>query len=103
MSDRKEAKEILIEGLPVVCARCRAAICLRQQVLNLALGEDETLLCLPCLAQENESSAEDLLVKLSQYIQGRECFHKEWIRFCDRSYCPNPGGCLPAVCFGPGL
>ncbi|MBX9939089.1 MAG: hypothetical protein K2Y32_07545 [Candidatus Obscuribacterales bacterium] len=102
MSDRKEAKEILIEGLPTACAECGALICLRQQVLNLALGEDETLLCLPCLAQDNESSSEELLVRLAQYIQGRDCFLKEWSRYCDRSYCPNPDGCLPAVCFGSG-
>ena len=94
----KESPE-LIADLPTNCAQCRKPICLRQQVLNLALGAEEGLLCLNCLAQDNLSTPSALLLNLSGYVQQRECFLKEWSRYKDRSFCPAPNTCLPDICF----
>jgi len=90
----------LIEEIPSVCQSCAADLCLRQQVLNLALGEEKEVLCLNCLAADNNKSAEQLLQSLSEYIVSRECFAKQWRRYASRDFCPDPQGCLPTVCFG---
>lgn len=89
----------LIEDLPTHCRRCQSPLCLRQQVLNLALGEDSELLCLSCLAQDNDSQSEKLLKDVGAYISGRECFAKEWDKYLDSSFCPSPLTCYPDICF----
>jgi hypothetical protein len=93
---------LLIENLSTHCTKCSKALCLRQQVLCLALGEDENLLCLTCLAAENAKSEGELLAGLKDYIAGRDCFKKEWIRYENVSFCPQPGTCLPEICFAQG-
>jgi len=89
----------LIEGLETICARCRRELCLRQQVLNLALGAEQDLLCLTCLAQDNGNSREQMLANLGPYVISRECFAREWKKYGDRGACPDPVGCLPENCF----
>jgi hypothetical protein len=93
---------LLIDDLPAVCFNCAAPLCLRQQVLNLALGEVVELLCLSCLAADNNKSAAEMLTSLMPYVASRECFAKEWARYLTVDFCPNSGGCLPEICFGKG-
>jgi hypothetical protein len=90
---------MLIEGLPGQCLRCGRKLCLRQQVLNLALGVDDELLCLPCLAADNGKAPADLLASLGPYVQSRQCFYKEWRKYASEAACPDPLGCLPKTCF----
>jgi hypothetical protein len=89
----------LIEGLETTCHQCLKKLCLRQQVLNLALGEDKDLLCLACLAQANGKASDQLLASLGPYVQSRQCFYKEWRKYASESACPDPLGCLPKSCF----
>jgi hypothetical protein len=89
----------LIDGLESECCRCHQGLCLRQQVLNLALGAEQDLLCLDCLAAENEKTGQDLLLDLGSYVVSRECFAREWKKYQSKSDCPDPGGCLPETCF----
>lgn len=89
----------LIEGIPTACRECAGDLCLRQQVLNMALGFTESLLCLHCLAKENGKEPDEMLGDLKVYIYSRECFKSQWIKYLDESYCPSPKGCYPSVCF----
>lgn len=89
----------LLEEVPSTCCKCQGPLCLRQQVLNLALGEDEEVMCLNCLAADNNKSSAELLDSLATYIVGRECFAKPWLRYASVDYCPDKLGCIPAVCF----
>jgi hypothetical protein len=89
----------LIEGLPGVCFRCNAPLCVRKQVLNLALGNTDNLLCLKCLALDCGNSQEDVLTGTGEYVQTRECFRKEWVRYRGVGDCPDRAGCIPGVCF----
>ncbi len=68
-------------------------------MLNLALGEDKDVLCLKCLAADNNKSAEELLDSLAAYIVSRECFAKQWKLYAAQDVCPDPVGCLPTLCF----
>lgn len=70
-------------------------------MLNLALGEDQEVMCLNCLAADNNKSSSELLENLAAYIANRECFAKPWRRYASVDYCPDPLGCIPAVCFKP--
>lgn len=89
----------LLNEVSSVCCKCQAPLCLRQQVLNLALGEDEEVMCLECLAADNNKSRSELLENLATYIANRECFAKPWLRYASVDFCPDPLGCIPAVCF----
>lgn len=89
----------LMPDMPAQCRRCQSALCLRQQVLNLALGEDSELLCLNCLAQDNDSEPQKLLKDVGAYVRGRECFAKEWDKYRDCGFCPSPATCYPDICF----
>ncbi|MBL8082095.1 MAG: hypothetical protein JNN26_05740 [Candidatus Obscuribacter sp.] len=89
----------LMDGMAERCALCQKQLCLRQQVLNLALGEEKHLLCLSCLAADNDTGAEELLTRLAAYVRGRDCFLKEWRRYTGLKDCPSPDTCLPNVCF----
>jgi hypothetical protein len=91
----------LLDEVPSACCKCQAQLCLRQQVLNLALGEDQEVMCLNCLAADNNKSSSELLENLAAYIANRECFAKPWRRYASVDYCPDPLGCVPAVCFKP--
>lgn len=90
---------MLIEGLESSCCRCQSPLCLRQQVLNLALGADKDLMCLACLASDNGQDREQLLAQLGPYVVSRECFLKEWSKYKSEEACPDREGCLPKSCF----
>lgn len=89
----------LIEGLETGCSRCGKALCLRQQVLNLALGAEQGLLCLGCLAEDSGKEREEMLADLGPYVLSRECFLKSWRLYQSEADCPDRSGCLPKSCF----
>ena len=89
----------LVEGAARKCHRCGYLLCLRQQVINLALSNTDEMFCLNCLSKENEQTPEAVLKGIMSYIQQRDCFRKEWIRYSDVDFCPDRKGCLPSVCF----
>ena len=89
----------LIAGMPSACLGCGRPLCLRKQVINLALGNDEEMFCLDCLGNQNEKSGEGVLVGIKDYIKGRDCFRKEWIKYEGIADCPDPSGCYPHSCF----
>lgn len=91
--------ELAIEGMPGTCSQCSQPLCLRQQVINLTLGQSTQMGCLLCLAKESSLSREAFLLKLKSYIAGRSCFLKEWDKYENASFCPDPGGCCPIECF----
>lgn len=99
MSEQQEPCSLLIEGAPSTCKRCSIRLCLRQQVLNLALGFTEAMQCLNCLAQTNGKDAAEMLDDLKIYIYSRECFKSQWVKYLDETYCPSPKECYPSVCF----
>lgn len=76
-----------IDGAPSACAACGETLCLRQQVINLALGQADRMLCLTCLAAQNEQSPEDVLESIVSYILSRDCFAKQWRRHTGDSHC----------------
>src|ERR1700728_3881371 len=73
----KKPKVPLIDGAPSSCSKCDAPLCVRKQVINLALGNTEEMQCLKCLAKESESSESDVLKTSRGYVMERECFRKE--------------------------
>jgi hypothetical protein len=83
-----------------VCQGCGQSLCLRKTVINLALGNGEKMFCLICLAEQNDSTPTEVLEGIRDYILGRECFRKEWVKYPNRGACPDPDGCIPDVCFG---
>jgi hypothetical protein len=89
----------LVAGAPVVCAGCGAPLCLRKQVINLAVGNVEHMWCLVCLAADGGQAPTQVLSGLKTYIEGRQCFFKEWSRYESVEFCPDRQGCFPAVCF----
>ncbi len=91
--------KMLIPGTPVVCCQCASSLCLRKQVLNLALGETEKFLCLFCLAAAHQQPPEELLQQMRDYVLSRDCFKKQWQRYLSVEYCPCPNDCLPDHCF----
>jgi hypothetical protein len=89
----------LVDGAPLTCHTCGAPLCLRKQMINLAVGNVEDMFCLLCLAKDSSQSPQELLAGLSLYINKRDCLRKEWARYTDVSYCPDRLGCLPDICF----
>lgn len=94
-SERNEC----IEGGQPNCAQCRAPLCIRKQVVNLALGNVDSMFCLTCLGKDSERSAEDVLINIKGYVLSRPCFKKEWIKYPDVSACPQPVSCFAEACF----
>jgi hypothetical protein len=94
-----KAKVRLIDGAPTACAKCEAPLCLRKQVINLALGNTEEMHCLHCLALESDTTEADVLRTSRGYVMERECFRKEWQKYRDQTACPDRKGCIPDVCF----
>ena len=92
----------LVQDAPRQCTRCAAPLCLRKQVVNLALGNTEEMLCLECLAADGADPPAQILGDMISYINQRQCFHKEWIRYTGVAYCPDQAGCFPAICFAGG-
>lgn len=91
-----------VADAPTGCSACSRPLCLRKQVINLALGNTDEMLCLECLAKENGRTPDELLQSMKSYALSRECFRKEWIRYENERWCPDPEGCYPALCFDLG-
>lgn len=70
------------------CQGCGQSVCERQSLMNLALGYEEHLYCVPCLAQEEALPLPVLLVQVKAYIASRECFRKPWQRVAAHQ-CPR--------------
>jgi hypothetical protein len=100
-SELREAKEsVPSEVLPVMqCANCQKSICLRQQVVNYALGNDEQLFCLTCLGEQSDNSAQEVVSNLTEYIHGRDCFRKEWVKLSEPAQCSLGEDCVWNLCF----
>lgn len=90
---------LLIEDVPAACGVCGASLCLRKQVINLALGNSESMSCLICLGKEIGQSPEELLKRVKGYVHERDCFKKQWVRYESQDWCPDPDGCFPKECF----
>ena len=99
INDLSNPEHPLVADAPRQCHNCGAALCLRKQVINLALGNDEEMLCLNCLGSDSRQKPAEVLSRLAEYIARRPCFSKEWARYENVDYCPDRGGCLPEVCF----
>jgi hypothetical protein len=95
----KDLDKPVVDGAPDACADCSAPLCLRKQVLNLALGNTDEMWCLNCLARDNEQTPQDVLEGLIDYVFSRDCFRKEWLRYVSVQHCPDRAGCLPDTCF----
>jgi hypothetical protein len=89
----------LIDGVPELCSQCSAPLCVRKQVINLALGNTDTMQCLKCLARQSDNTDAGVLTGISDYIRSRECFFKEWRRYRSVEDCPDREGCVPRQCF----
>lgn len=92
----------LVEGAPLVCSQCGLPLCLRKQVINLALGNTEQMLCLVCWQKEGQRSPAEIIADLIPYVESRACFHKQWVRYISVEFCPDRKGCFPDVCFRSG-
>ena len=90
----------LVAAAPDRCAQCGAPLCLRKQVINLALGNTDRMNCLVCLGQEGGQLPDEVLSGIKAYVLSRDCFRKEWERYHGVEYCPDPQGCFPDRCFG---
>lgn len=60
------------------CEGCGAHLCLRKQIVNLALGNVEHMSCLNCLGAQSGKSQTEVLSAIRPYILSRECFAKKW-------------------------
>lgn len=89
----------LVKDVPGKCAECGAPLCVRKQVINLALGNVEALYCLICLSKSEETQPDKLISGMVGYILGRDCFRKEWTRYTCVADCPEPKSCFPQTCF----
>jgi hypothetical protein len=85
---------------PTRCSLCQSVLCLRKQVVNLMLDNIEEMYCLECLGKMNEKEPREILITAESYIMQRECFRKEWIKYENRSHCPEPLTCFINDCFG---
>lgn len=85
---------ILVQEGPSTCGNCQDTLCLREKIINLALGHTEIMYCLICLGKRESKEPEEILSKVKKYIMARECFHKEWIKYDDISLCGKPKTCL---------
>jgi hypothetical protein len=92
-----------VKDAPRHCQACGAALCLRKQVLNLALGNTDEMFCLVCLSQQSDESPDELLKSLMVYVKQRDCFNKEWRRYTGTEFCPDLKGCYPGICFEQNL
>jgi len=92
-------KDLLIEQAPQHCSKCGKAICLRKQVINMVLGNTDEMFCLICLGASEGNEPRDVLLTAKDYVKRRECFDKEWRKYADKSYCPDPEGCFIRDCF----
>jgi len=101
VSDQVNNSE-LIEGGQSHCNTCSAPLCLRKQVINLALGNIDEMFCLICSGADSGRSAEDVLTGIKDYVLSRPCFKKEWVKYPNVTFCPEPHRCFPETCFAAG-
>lgn len=87
------------EEMPAFCSRCKRALCLRKQVMNLTVGNTDEMFCLECLGEESDKKAVEVLLTLKGYALNRECFLKQWQRYKTVADCPDRDGCFPDQCF----
>lgn len=99
MNNALDERDANSDELPAKCTKCSRALCLRQKVMNLTVGNVEEMFCLECLGAESDRKAEDVLGTLKGYALNRECFAKEWRRYKSLSDCPDIAGCYPDRCF----
>ncbi len=71
-------------------------------MINLALGNLDEMFCLNCLGADSAREPEDVLLGVKDYVLSRACFKKEWAKYPNVSFCPEPHSCVPASCFQPG-
>lgn len=67
--------------------------------MNLALGYSEEFYSLKALAQKHNKNMEEMFEFAYDYVQGRDCFRKEWRKMKSASECPLPHECLIDTCF----
>lgn len=89
----------LLPEPPANCASCAEEVCLRQQLISMALGYADKTLCLVCLAADTGRSREDVLETVLPFISKRDCFLKPWRRYENVDYCPFVDKCIPKTCF----
>lgn len=85
--------------MPAFCSKCKRALCLRKQVMNLTVGNTDEMFCLECLAEESDRKAVEVLLTLKGYALNRECFLKQWLLYQSVADCPDRDGCFPDQCF----
>ena len=81
------------------CFSCQNPLCIRESVINLALGNEDKMHCIFCLAKIENVSAEVLLKQIYNYVKRRDCLNNEWKKYKVKANCPNLLNCLPDVCF----
>ena len=89
-NQNSEVENCSVTGLPV---------CRRIFNMNLAFGYTEEFYSLQALAKKHDKSMEDIFDMGYDYVQGRECFRKEWDKMKERSECPLPNDCMIGKCF----
>ncbi len=85
--------------MPTHCSGCQSPLCLRKQVVNMVLDNIQEMYCLECLGKINGKEPLEVLLSARSYIMRRECFRKEWIRYENKSQCPEPLTCFINDCF----
>lgn len=91
--------DLWVDGALRNCSQCNASLCLRKQVINLALDNVDEMFCLRCLAEDSDRSPREVLTSVKGYIRQRDCFAKEWKRYETSLFCPDPDNCFPKDCF----
>jgi hypothetical protein len=102
MSNPEGQNDLLVAEAPTACMKCGKPLCLRKQVVNLALGNADEMYCLVCLAELGETAQSEplaILLKVKPYILNRDCFQKEWVKYKNSEYCPDKTGCFMNDCF----
>jgi hypothetical protein len=84
----------------VLCCQCGKPLCVRKQVINMALGNSEEMFCLICLGAINGKEPQEVLMSTKEYIAGRPCFAKAWNKYTNKVDCPEPNSCFVLECFG---
>ena len=84
---------------PIKCPQCNKPICRRAYTMCLALGYAEEQYCLNCLGQMHDQDIESMFDFVYGYVQGRDCFKKEWVKMKNKSECPLPNTCVIGKCF----
>lgn len=84
---------------PFPCPKCNKSICRRAYTMNLALGYAEEQVCLECLSKMHDQDKESMYDFVFGYVDGRDCFKKEWVKMTSKDECPLPNDCVINKCF----